>query len=217
MGEDFAAGVGDGFVTSRPGLSQQSFELGEDLLDRIEVGRVFRQKDEASPDIADRSSHGLSLVGAEIVEDHDVAWLQRRHEELFDIGVEALTVDGPVEQAGRVDAVVAQGGEESRGLPLALRDLVDEPFSPWRPAALAGHIGLRRGFIDEDQPPRVDEPLIGSPSFAVATYVRAILLACDKGLFLTVTPIRRKKRLIIEVSALTPRSIRKAIAEGPEV
>src|ERR1700686_5345966 len=57
-----------------------------------------------------------------------------------------------------------------------------------------------------NQPPRVDEPLIGSPSFAVATDVRAILLACDKGLFLTVTPIRRKKRLIIEVSALTPRS-----------
>ena len=151
-------------------------------------------------------SHGLSLVGAEIVEDHDVAWLQRRHEELFDIGVEALAVDGPVEQAGRVDAVVAQGGEESRGLPLALRDLVDEPLAPWRPAAQAGHIGFRPGFIDEDQPPGVDEPLIGSPSFAVATYVRAILLACDKSLFLTVTPIRRKKRLIIEVSALTPRS-----------
>src|SRR5271170_5764392 len=65
---------------------------------------------------------------------------------------------------------------------------------------------LGPGFIDEDQPPGVDEPLIGSPSFAVATYVRAILLACDKGLFLTVTPIRRKKRLITEVSALTPRS-----------
>ena len=98
-----------------------------------------------------------------------------------------------------------QGGEESRGLPLALRDLVDEALSPWRPAAQAGHIGLRPGFIDEDQPPGVDEPL-SSPSFAVATYVWAILLACDKGLFLTVTPIRRKKRLIIEVSALTPRS-----------
>ena len=62
------------------------------------------------------------------------------------------------------------------------------------------------GLVDEDQPPGIDEPLIGSPSFAVATYVRAILLARDKGLFLTVTPIRRKKRLIIEVSALTPRS-----------
>ena len=71
-----------------------------------------------------------------------VAWPQRRHEELFDIGVEALAVDGPVEQAGRVDAVVAQGGEEGRGLPRALRDLVDEPLAPWLPAAQAGHIGL---------------------------------------------------------------------------
>jgi hypothetical protein len=52
----------------------------------------------------------------------------------------------------------------------------------------------------------VDDPLIGSPSIAVATYVGAILLACEKGLFLTVTPIRRKKRLIVEVSACTPRS-----------
>jgi hypothetical protein len=74
------------------------------------------------------------------------------------------------------------------------------------PSAQAGHVCLRPSFIDEDQSPRIDEPLIGSPSFAVATYVRAIPLACDKGLFLTVTPILRKKRLIIEVSALTPRS-----------
>ena len=131
LGEDFAAGVGDRLVASGSRLSQQSFELGEDLLDRIEVGGVFRQKDEAASDIPDRLPHRPSFVGAEIVEDHDVAWLQCRHEELFDIGVEALAVDGPVEQAGRVDAVVAQGGEESRGLPLALRDLVDEALSPW--------------------------------------------------------------------------------------
>jgi hypothetical protein len=87
---------------------------------------VFRQEDEAGSDIPDRLPHRLSLVGAEIVEDHDVARLERRDKELFDIGVEALAVDGPVEQAGRFDAVVAQGGEESRGLPLALRDLVDQ-------------------------------------------------------------------------------------------
>ena len=73
-------------------------------------------------------------MGAEIVEDHDVAWLQRRHEELFDIGVEALAVDGPVEQAGRVDAVVAQGGEESCGLlrTCPAGTLLDEgALSPW--------------------------------------------------------------------------------------
>jgi hypothetical protein len=43
----------------------------------------------------------------------------------------------------------------------------------------------------------------------VAADVWAILLARDQGLFLTVTPIRRKKRLIIEVSALTVRSAKR--------
>ena len=86
-------------------------------------------------------------------------------------------------------------------------------FQPRRRVILAD---FRPGFIDEDQPPGVDEPLIGSPSFAVATYVGAILLACDKSLFLTVTPIRRKKWLIIEVLGFDPSLGRKAIAEEPE-
>ena len=89
---------------------------------------------------------------------------------------------------------------------MAMRDFGHQSAPARRPAVETGHVRFRPGFIDEDQPPGVDEPLIGSPSFAVATYVGAILLACDKSLFLTVTPIRRKKRLIIEVSALTPRS-----------
>ena len=49
-------------------------------------------------------------------------------------------------------------------------------------------------------------PLVGAPARAMAAYVLAILFTRDQGLFLTVTPILRKKRLIIEVSALTPRS-----------
>ena len=104
-------------------------------------------------------------------------------------------------------------GDESRGLPFAPRDLVDESPALWRPAAQAGHIDLRPGFIDEDQAPGIVEPLIGSPSFAAPTYVRTVLLAYDEGLLLTVTPTRRKKRLIIEVSALTL-ARPKAIAES---
>ena len=34
-------------------------------------------------------------------------------EELFDMGAEAFAFDRPVEQAGRFDAVIARGGEES--------------------------------------------------------------------------------------------------------
>jgi hypothetical protein len=81
-------------------------------------------------------------VGAQIVEDHDIARLQRRDEELFDIGVEAFAVDRTVEQAGRFDAVVAQRGEESRGLPAAMRNLVDEGALPSAPSRAGGSVGL---------------------------------------------------------------------------
>jgi hypothetical protein len=101
---------------------------------------------------------------------------------------------------------VAESGEERRRLPPSLRDLVDETRSLRRPAAKPRQVGFRPGLVEEDETPGVDEPLIGPPARAMATYVPAILLARDEGLFLNVTPILRKKRLIIEVSALTPRS-----------
>ena len=123
---------------------------------------------------------------------------------MFDIGAKALAVDRAVEQAGRVDAVGAQSGEEGRGLPVAVRDLVDEALSLRGPAAETGHVGFRPGLVDKDEPSGVDAPLIGSPSRAVPAYVRPVLFARDERLFLSVTPIRRKNRLLIEVSALTP-------------
>ena len=61
LGEDFTAGVGDAFVTSRPDLSQQGLELGEDLFDGVEVGGVFRQEYQAGSDIPDCLAHRLSL------------------------------------------------------------------------------------------------------------------------------------------------------------
>ena len=137
------------------------------------------------------------------------------NEELFNLGAEAFAVDGPVEQAGRVDAVVAQGGKESRGLPAAMRNLVDEPLAFRRPAAQAGHVGFRPRLVDEHQSPGIDKALIGLPTRAMAAYVRAVLLARDKLSPLNVTPRRRKKRLIIEVSDLTPRS-HKGDRRGPE-
>jgi hypothetical protein len=38
---------------SRGGFAQQVLELGEDLLDRVQIGRIFRQKEELCASRAD--------------------------------------------------------------------------------------------------------------------------------------------------------------------
>ncbi len=98
-----------GLDGSSVGFAQQGLELCEDLLDRVEVGRVGRQEEELGAGGADGAADGLAFVAAEIVHDDDVAGLERRDEELLDIGAEALAVDRPVEDAGRIDPVAAQG------------------------------------------------------------------------------------------------------------
>jgi hypothetical protein len=90
------------------------FEFGEDLLDRVEVGRVFGQEQETGAGRLDGLAHRLSLVRSQIVEHDDVVWLESRDQELLDRGAKAPAVDRTVEQARRLDAVVAQGGEKGR-------------------------------------------------------------------------------------------------------
>jgi hypothetical protein len=59
----------------------------------------------------------------------------------------------------------------------------------------------------------LDAALIGPPTRAMARLSPGGRARARQASFLTVTPRRRKNRLIIEVSALTPLG-RKAIAEG---
>ena len=94
--------------------------------------------------------------------------------------------------------------------------LIDEALTARGPAVEPCHVGFgpepapakQRGLVDgQNQPRGVDALLAASPTRSVTRYVRIDpARARDERLFLSVTPRRRKKRLIIEVSALTPRS-----------
>jgi len=94
------------------------FEFCENLLDRIEVGTVGRQEDHVGSGSADGGADCPTLVAAEVVEDDDVAGLERRNENLFDIGGEARAVDWPVEDARRVDPVASQCGDKGQRFPV---------------------------------------------------------------------------------------------------
>lgn len=64
-------------VSSDQSLLENGFQFGEGLFGRIEVGTVRRQKPELCADAFDRGADVGLLVDGEVVEDHDVAGLQR--------------------------------------------------------------------------------------------------------------------------------------------
>ena len=95
------------FEGSLGGLSQQCFEFGEHLLDRIEVRAVGRQEEQLGARASEDAADDFGFVAAEVVDDDDVAGLECRQQKLLDVGAEAVAVDRPIDDARRVDPVAA--------------------------------------------------------------------------------------------------------------
>ena len=172
-----------GFDGSLGCFSQQSFELGEDLLNRIEVGRVGWQEQQSGTNRTDRGPDRLSFVACEIVDDHDVARLKRWQKDLLDVDPEALAVDGSFEDPRRIDAVMAECCQKGHGLPVAVRDFRIEPLAARAPAAQRRHVGLGPSLVDEDKAFWINARLIFLPAGAVTGDVRPILLAWQQAFF----------------------------------
>ncbi len=92
------------------------------------------------------------------------------------IGLEAVAIDGAVDDERGADTVVAQGGQEGHRLPMALGHLGDEPAPTPTSATGARHIGLGPGFVDEDELGAIKLGLLGAPAPAGGGDVGAILL-----------------------------------------
>jgi len=141
------------------------FDLGEGLLDGIEVWRIRRQEQELGASLPDSLPDGLALMAAEVVHDHDVAGLKNRRQLLLRIGQEALAVDGAVEDARRGKPVQAQRPDEGQRAPVAVRGVVTQALALRPPAAQGSHIGFDPGLVDKDElrwikacPPQLPAP-----------------------------------------------------------
>ena len=73
MVEEFTDPPPCGFDGSFLGFSQEQLELGEDLLDGVEVRGVWRQEEELCAGTSDGLANRLSLVAAQVVHDDDMA------------------------------------------------------------------------------------------------------------------------------------------------
>ena len=77
--------------------ANEGLELREAELDEIEVRAIGWQVPECGPGGLEGPLDAGDLVGPEVVGDDDVAWLQGRHQDLFDVGAEALAIENAVE------------------------------------------------------------------------------------------------------------------------
>jgi hypothetical protein len=125
----------------------------------------------------------LALMTAEIVHDDDVARLQGWNQHALDIDPEAFAVDRAIDLPWRLDAIVAQSGDEGHGLPVPMRDLRFEPAPLERPASQRRHIGLGPGLVEKDQGPRINTALILGPLLTPSRDVRTVLLASHQSFF----------------------------------
>ena len=97
--------------------ANEGLELREAALDGIEVRAIGWQVPEGGPGGLDGALAAGDLVGPEIVGDDDVAGLQGRHQDLFDVGAEALAIDRAVEDPRCGQPRDPQRGEQRAGLP----------------------------------------------------------------------------------------------------
>src|SRR5258708_37060185 len=89
-------------------------------------------------------------VNACVVHENDIVSFQGRSEELLDVSLERLAIQGALEHKGCGHSIMTQGCDECDGLPVSVQHLLDQPFSLRRPAIEA--CGRRRyaGFSRED-------------------------------------------------------------------
>ena len=85
------------------GLSHEMFQFGEDLFDGVEVGGIGRQEQKPGSASPEGAAHRLVLVATEIIEDDDVARLQRWGQNLIDIGPESSSPSWTIENPWGLD------------------------------------------------------------------------------------------------------------------
>ena len=181
--EQRADAVPDGMNGALVGLAQQSFELGEELLDRVEVWAVGRQEEPVGAGVSDCATHALPFVAAKIVEHDDVADVECRDEELDHPGEEDGSIDRTIDDAGCDDAVGAQPSQERHRGPAAVWDMADQALAARRPTVRTGHVGFGPGLIDKDQALRINASLIAPPTGALASDVWPLLLGGAQSFF----------------------------------
>lgn len=158
-----------------PAFSQVGLQLGEGHFDQIEVRTVGREEEQRCAGGFDPLAHGGPFVAGESVHDDDIAGPEFGHQDLGDMGLEPVAVDGAIEHHGRYHPAGAQARDQRGGLAVAVGEAHPQPLAALRAAMAAGDVGRGPGLIDEQQPVWVKVELAVEPGLALPQDVGTIL------------------------------------------
>jgi hypothetical protein len=109
----------------------------------------------------------VTPVGRQVVEDDDVAPVERGYEYLPGVSQEPFASHWPVEDHRCRHAKRCQGANEGCRLPVAVWDRSAQAFTPRRASMQARHFRVGRGLVDEHQRVRIEVGLILEPCLAL--------------------------------------------------
>ena len=167
-------------------LSEKGFEFGECFFDGIEVWAIGRQEHQPGAGIFDQRPGRGTFMAGQIVHDDDVAGVEGRNKDLLDISFEPGAVDRSVQNHGRHHAAQTQPCDKRRRFAMPVREPHAQPLAFCTSSVGARHVRRRPGFINEDQPLRIEIELVFEPAVAALQYVWTILLYGVASLFLRV-------------------------------
>ena len=126
-------------------------ELREAELDGIEVRAIGWHVPEGGHGGLDSQPDAGDLVGPEVVGNDDVAWLQSRHQDLFDVSAEALAIDCAGEDPRCGQPCDPPRGENRAGLPAPAGGVVVDARATRCPAVPPKQIGGAAGFVQKHE------------------------------------------------------------------
>lgn len=125
----------------------------------------------------------MAFVGAKIVENDDVAGFERWQQDLFDIGAETLAIDWSIKDTWGGNPVMPECCEKCECVPMAMRNLGNEPLAPGTSPMLSGHVCLGPSLVNEHEARDIEPALVLLPLFTPPGDVGPVPFAGVKSFF----------------------------------
>lgn len=124
-----------------------------------------------------------AFMARQVVENDDIARLEYRDKLGFNPGLEAFTVERPIEHPRGINAIEPKPSHEGQRLPVSMRHPAQKRGAASAPAAHPGHVGLDPGLIHKDEPSWVNLVLVRFPALPEALCLGPQLLLSEHGFF----------------------------------